>query len=265
MKWPAHIIVRDDDISYFTDIRKFMLVHRLLLKRSKPFVVAVVPQVSDHIPARRGGMEGFIPDNLSNLGRYYEIGQAGELISTLQSIPGLEIAQHGFNHMRQADGRAEYDREDQAEIARQLLQGKQILKNAFSRSPAVFVPPFDTVSRSALLAIRQHFSAISFAQFPHGLLPMRLWPRFKFNKWRHRHHMRWGKFSLFTHPGSDLSFMEQPVWPMDVLVVVIHSWQFFDERGELLSWKLAQYEELLEKLLHSSEVGFTTFSQLAKS
>jgi hypothetical protein len=239
-------------------------VHRLLLERSLPFVVAAVPQVSDHIPAHRGGMEGFIPDNLRNQGRCYDIGEARELISVLQSIPGLEIAQHGFNHMRQADGRAEYDRNDQAGIERQLIQGKRMLQDAFLRTPAVFVPPFDTVSKSALQAVREHFSAISFSQFPHGLLPMRLWPRFKYNKWQHRHHLRWGNFSLFTHPGSDLSFVEQSVWPKDVLVVVIHSWQFFDERGQLQSGKLAQYEELLERMLQSSEVRFTTFSQLIK-
>ena len=262
------ILIRDDDICYFTDVHRFTMVHRMLLDRHLPFNVAVIPLVSDLVHDGQGGVEGFIPRSLQNQGKSYEIALANELCSFLRRHTEIEVLQHGLQHVRHEDGSVELAGGDETEMEGRLCRGKEMLREAFSRTPVFLVPPFDTVSPAVLVLIKKHYRGICFSRYSHHLLPFWLWPEFKLAKWRNRHLLKWGDFILLSHPGSDLAFLPDTCWTLsslparDVLVVTVHSWMFFDHAGEIKTELLAKYEGFLRVLLREPGIRFKRFAEL---
>jgi hypothetical protein len=264
----SSILIRDDDLCYFTQVETFCQVHRLLLDQRIPFSAAAIPAVSDHVQAAQGGVEGFIPPALKNRGRFYKISDNRPLCAFLRDHAEIEIVQHGFQHLRLPDGSPEFAGSNESDLAHRLDQGTEMLQEAFSRKPRFFVPPFDTVSATALALIRTRFSGISFSRYSHSLLPFWLWPSYKLAKLRARHMLSWGDFLLLSHPGSDLSFVPPLEWQTadlpstDALVVTVHSWMYFDQHGRIRNEKLQQYEEFISRLLRQPGLTFKRFADL---
>ncbi len=263
------VLVRDDDISYFTDLEQFTRVHRFLLERGLPFNVAAIPAASTAIDAAATSRKASNPRSQVKVA-YHELYRAKELTAFFSSRPQIEVAQHGYQHVRQEDGTPEFASESAGEIRHRILEGKAIIQGAFGREPRFFVPPFDTVSPTAMAIIKNHYDGISLSRYSHSLLPPYLWFKFAVNKWQQKHLLRWQKFIVLSHPGSDLIFLrhDEPLNihhlpAKDVLVVTVHSWMFFDAAGMLKETMLQRYETLLAALASSPKIRFKRFSDLA--
>lgn len=261
------VIVRDDDICYFTDVKRFAIVHRFLLNRNLPFNIAAIPLVSDQIAAANGKIEGFIPIYLQNKGRQYEFTRAKDLIDFISTKPEIDIAQHGYKHVRLVGGLPEFAGNDARDIYDRLIRGKVILTQAFGREPRFFVPPYDTISRLALSVIKDHYRGISLSRYNHSVLPPQQWLNFYMSKFLKKYRLNWGDFILLSHPDSDFflrdkSFAIADVPVKDIIVVTLHSWMFFNENGKLKQELLQKYEDLLATLITIPGVQFKRFSDL---
>jgi hypothetical protein len=272
MKRSRMIVLRDDDISYFTEIDQFRTVHRLLLEKQVPFNIAVIPEVRADIQSMDGRFEGFIPPEFSGKPDSHSISENTALVSFVQKHPFIEVAQHGFSHQKNARGEAEFAQRDSADLKCRLEKGIGIIRQTFGGAPRFFVPPFDTVSAEALRMIHKRYDGISLSGFGHSILPMRLWPVFWIQKRMGHCLFRWGQFHLLQHPGLDFSFrgmdplfdslLEEYLSTEDVLVLPLHSWNFFSREGLLKKDLLACWEKNLRRLLNDHSVKFTTFSGL---
>jgi peptidoglycan/xylan/chitin deacetylase (PgdA/CDA1 family) len=265
-------VIRDDDISYFTDPERFQVAHAFLIRNRVPFTIAAIPEASDSALAASGAFEGFIPGRLAGQGRSYPIGENTGLVRLLASDPLIEIAQHGFSHAGPAPGAPEFSIEDAVEIAHRLDRGILCLEKAFGSKPGFFVPPRDRVSRTALAEIRKRFSGICLSRFPHGLVPMRLWPAFLGVKHGGKAVLHWGRFRMVQHPGMDFTDSEgsdatgqDPVSRAaamrDVLVLPLHSWRFFDAKGKLNARMLGHWEDFLKSLAERPMSRFVRLSE----
>jgi len=273
--FPPYVLIRDDDISYFTQVEQFQKAHRLLLENDVPLNVAVVPMASDSVPDDDGGYEGFIPRELCGNGRFYPVRENRELITFLKTTQSIEVVQHGFSHERLEDGSAEFSRENMMEIVNRLDEGAQILMDIFSKRPSYFVPPYDSVSPAAMREIRKRYDGVCLSRIPHELLPIFLWPKFLWTKWRGHFLLSWNRFGVLQHPGIDFSMMRAP-FPTgdsieavisgvrDVLVLTLHSWHFFTPEGQLKSSLLNQWETFLGGLISTNKTKFLKFSEIVK-
>jgi hypothetical protein len=269
---PRFVIIRDDDICYFTPCRRFQTVHRRLLKEGIPLNAAVVPCVSDSAPDSHGGYEGFIPHQRAGKGGQFPVEENAELVDFLKSTELVEVVQHGFSHQRLENGRPEFENDDASRIARRLDEGAEHFFKAFGRNARFFVPPYDAVSGQALDQIRTRYEGISLSRISHHLFPVSMWPQFLWAKWRGRFIIHWKGFHIVQHPGfdpwssKDSAEHEYPVqtWPKirDVLVLVLHSWQFFTVDGQLKEDLLRRWEGFLEALISSRKIKFLKFSEI---
>jgi len=269
---PRFVIIRDDDICYFTPCRRFQTVHRRLLKEGIPLNAAVVPCVSDSAPDNQGGYEGFIPLQRARKGEQFPVEENKDLVDFLMSTESVEVVQHGFSHQRLENGRPEFDDDDASRIARRLDEGAEQFFKAFGSNARFFVPPYDSVSRQALDQIRTRYEGISLSRMSHHLFPVSMWPHFLWAKWHHRFIIHWKGFHIVQHPGfdpwssNDSAKSESPsqIWPniQDVLVLVLHSWQFFTEDGQLKEGLLRRWEVFLEALISSRKTKFLKFSEI---
>lgn len=270
-----YVTIRDDDVCYYTPVGQFKKVHRLLLERDVPINVAVVPRVSDSIRCRDGGFEAFIPPGLCGKGQTYPVYDNEELVDFLNNTHSIEIHQHGFSHKHVGNGIGEFEDINVSRISDRLDEGAEILMNTFSGRPPFFVPPYDSLSRSALQEIRKKYHGVSLSRTPHELYPVFLWPKFFWAKWHHRFLMSWGQFWVLQHPGLDFSMMDD--FPnqkkyietivarvQDVLVLCLHSWKFFTPDGQLKEQLFHRWEAFLLDLINDNKIKFLKFSEIGK-
>jgi hypothetical protein len=267
------ILIRDDDVCYFTDPERFQAVHAFLIGNRIPFNVAVVPEVSDCARSSWDSVEGFIPARMACRGKSHPVGGNAGLVRMLKRLDFVEIAQHGFSHEGLEPGRPEFWTDDREDIVRRLEAGTRILGGTFGKRPAFFVPPRDQITKTALSEIRKRFSGISLSRFPHGMLPFRLWPKFLWNKRNRISCFNWSGFRMVQHPGVDFSDPGTADRPRernlfgihgfrDVLVLPFHSWRFFDNEGRVKKKLLASWENRLKEMVEREDLEFIPFSRL---
>lgn len=264
------ILIRDDDVSYFTNVEQFQTVHRALLENRIPFSVAVVPNAYGNVPSANGGLEG----NHSGEKRFFPVSENRDLVSFIQSHPFIEIVQHGFTHEKTVAGLPEFASGDSQALASKLEAGARILRDSFGENPLFFVPPYDAVSRTAMEVARKQFSGICLSRISRAVLPVFLWPKHWFLKRTGRFILNWNGFSIVQHPGVDFSFMEpddslddfNAAWSntKDVFVLPVHSWNFFKPDGKLKTGRFNRWENLVRKWIDDPSVRFIPFSEIER-
>jgi hypothetical protein len=263
----AKVAIRDDDVSFFTDTGRFERSHSFLIRNRIPFTAAVIPEADPTAAGIDGKPEGFLPGRPAAGSGVRAVDGNADLIRFLAGHDFIEIAQHGLSHKGSGPGAPEFDLADGAEAGRRLDRGFSILLRSFQKNPAFFVPPRDTLSAAALREVRSRFKGTCLSCFPHSLIPARLWPAFLLAKRRGHYVLRWGGFRMMRHPGADFSAPEASgramslSRPRDVLVLPLHSWRFFDDRGGIVRSLLDPWEDFLKRLADSGSVRFVPLSE----
>jgi hypothetical protein len=272
IKKTKHILIRDDDISYFTDPEKFQTVHRVLIERQIPLNIAVVPNARADVLDADGRVEGFIGQPHQGKSGFFPVSENRDLVSFLRSHRFIDIAQHGFSHEKTVSGLPEFAAEKSDELELNLHKGSILLEDTFGSRPLFFVPPFDTVSRGVLQMLRSRFNGVCLSRIPRGLLPVSLWAKHWNMKRKARFLLNWDGFQILQHPGLDFSFLKpmDPIWnkggflllAQDVLVLPLHSWKFFKEDRPDKAL-LERWHGLLKRMILRPDVRFIRFSDLS--
>lgn len=258
------VIVRDDDISYFTCPEELNRLYAPLWDEGKPVCLAVVPFASQYLPGWKGDMAGSSPSIMENQGLRAFLNERIER--------GLvEIAMHGHSHLP-----GEYDAAEKAQIARLFAEGLEILRLAFPTAQIrTFIPPHERFSATARdFLIAQGFNicttSVNLAR------PGRLgWWAFRLKRWLMRPGFqpisRCGESKLFAcdeylfKPGEDPQKCLHRAEKMAVfcstrgfpLICANHHWHFSDSRSVSL---LTAWHSFLKGLIELEDVTFTTFS-----
>ncbi len=155
------LIVRDDDISYFTDPRRLNGLYKGIWEKI-PIHLAVVP----HLYARQAE----IPPGAKPTKDYYWVGENKRLVAYLKKRIAegkVVIWQHGFTH-RDWPGGFELERRDRKRLRDDLRRGKEHLERAFSVTVDTLVAPHDRLSKAAVLAAED----AGFARICRGFAPL---------------------------------------------------------------------------------------------
>lgn len=152
------VIIRDDDISYFTPAALLEQLYEPLWNQGMPVCLSVIPNHYDSVmvPSRSGALEPDENTPRCEFGRdiTHPVGKNSRLTNLLSSLENdgcVEICVHGLEHRHR-----EFDVD--AFRARELLASSlEILFTAFPKTnPTTFVPPYDVISREALQLLTEH-------------------------------------------------------------------------------------------------------------
>lgn len=280
-----YVIIREDDVSYFTRLNMLETLYEPLFKRGLPVNFCVIPRVLADIQLaadkesqffKRYGLryEPFIPPDYRGQKKSYDISDNYNLTSFIRNSP-IEVVQHGFSH--EWDSKAEFGHTDEETLSQRLKNGREVLKAAFGKLPEFFCPPWDQISREGIYAVkRAGFLGISLSRFGR-YLPYYLWPAHFWNKYvSHKEIMHWGKFLLIRHPGYFVSMFRSSSEVIEqfekickscrIMVLVNHHWEyFFDWQREPNSERLQIWHAILNILLKNPEMKFVTFTTLYNS
>ena len=275
------ILIRDDDVCYFTSPEILNRLYHRLLERSLPVNLSVIPKVSCSTPLPFGTAnpyfdghlqhEPFIPPEFRGLPEFYEVGDNKNLVKYIRGNPLLTVTQHGVTH----------DESDLAFLSGEaangfreaLLRGKAVLKKAFGETPTFFTPPWDRLSLPAMEVLQSEFLGVSTGFTRRRFLPVFDWGRYLLRRLQHRSFLRWGGCLVVTHP-FDLSRFRFPypndllphiieaLEQWDVLVLTNHYWEYLNDWSGWDEARLTAWDAVVNYLLSREDLKFDTFAGL---
>ena len=142
------ILVRDDDINFFTKTDMIELMYSEAWKQGFKVSLSV-------IPCQSGIDDPCVPPEERKTGLSYPIADNHSLTKYLKGKVdqgSVEILQHGLHHTYQDFRRGEFAGTVQRNS---ILQGMDILEETFGKKPTFFVPPGEDISDKNLKLILQ--------------------------------------------------------------------------------------------------------------
>ncbi len=278
------VLIRDDDVSFFTRPELLDQLYGPLLAIGLPVNLGVIPCIATDACMNQDGRK---PNQFMKTGLKYEPhippserGKSGNrpitanrgLTEYIRSQP-YEVVQHGYSHSWNGEG--EFSSKDPGVVLRHMSEGRELLKDTFKEYPAFFCPPWDHIPISALAEIRQMgFSGISLRQVK-PLLKPRHWPAFI---WRRANGLgqqtfSWNGMLLVGHPGYLLNMFREPndllakirirLERAPITVLVNHHWEYnFDWKDRMHEARMAFWREVVKIILETRGVEVIRFSDL---
>lgn len=276
-----YVVIRDDDVSYFTKPKTLEVLYGPFFEEKKPINFSVIPKITANIGIDSGNpyrkqeqleYDPIIPPNCRGCDETFPVNENEAIVEFFQSLESCEILQHGLTHGL-VDGVKEFRISDEHEIQRRANSGSELLQECFQVKPSFFVPPWDNVSKEALRFLKSKYKGLSLGRLNPARLPVKSWGSFLMKMLSSRSYMFCDELLLIEHPGylltrfsPTLAFdrVHDAVETKDIVVLVNHHWEYFFDWSELDSSFFRAWKQVTEYLLSRAGVSFLTFSELHK-
>ncbi len=280
-----YIVIRDDDISYFTNPKDLEIIYRPLLEQGKGVSLSVIPEAGGGFyygqlngpfwERDRLGYAPFIPPEHREQKKLYPVFQNEALMEYLQNRPNFEIVQHGFQHSV-IDNTREGTITNVDQLNAMWNRSSDIMKTAFGKQADFFVVPWDDASRELLTILKREMRGVSLHRVGQRHLPLRHKPAAAMRRFMSEEqrtpHFKWDDFLLLEYPGPYVSMFnnEKNMLPLvkkwldahDTLILVSHYWEFFYDSQKLNMSFYNAWCELLDFLLNEPDYNIISFKQL---
>jgi len=154
-RWPSNnqaaFIIRDDDISYFTQPWMLDELYNEAWRLGFKVSLAVTPMV-------KAVDRPYVPRSFRGTNKFFPISQNRELVNyLLEKITNglVDIIQHGYTHARE-NGKPEFAINSFRLIDEKLNAGNRLLRETFKQDIAVFVAPHEGVSKATWQSLRKN-------------------------------------------------------------------------------------------------------------
>ena len=275
-----YIVVRDDDVSYFTKPSTLETIYRPLFEENKPVNFAVIPKIIANTetdsfnPYRRRDRlryDPIIPPEYRGRDETFPLNENKELLDYIRGLGNYEILQHGFTHGL-VNKVKEFKVNNQGEIQRRADSGRKLLRECFNRDPMTFVPPWDTVSLEAIQLLKSRYKGLSVRMIIPTRLPFGLWRSYLNKALSMKSYIFYGDLLIVEHPGyllnrfdaskSIFSRIQDVIETNEIIILVNHHWEyFFDWKGLNIEFYNI-WKKVLEHLLGRKDIQFLSFSEL---
>jgi hypothetical protein len=278
------ILIRDDDISFFTHPEILDRLYGRLLDHSVPINLAVIPWLScsGRLPFGRtdvGGRnarehEPFIPPQFRGLSRNCAIQENKDLLTYIRGNSLIHVIEHGVTH----------DQKDlvflsggeTAKFRKALREAKDYMGSLFGAVPSFFAPPWGKLTTRAVEVLRKEFLGVSLTFSLKPFLPVSQWAAYFLGRLRKQALFDSSGFLIVTHPFNfsrrivpnprDLIprlVSELEKW--DTLVFTNHHWEYLFDLSKWDMVRLNEWDHMISYLLDRSDIRFVSFMDLAKA
>ncbi|MBU1567460.1 MAG: DUF2334 domain-containing protein [Proteobacteria bacterium] len=280
-----YVVIRDDDICFFTKPEMLETLYKPLLDLGKPVTLSVVPAI--HGGQSAGPLNGpfwdrfqldyspCLPPHKRAEAHVSPLTADCEIVNYIHSRPEYEIAQHGYNHIA-IEGIREGLLTDRHLITERLEASRAIMQECFGRPSDFFVVPWDDVSAETITILKHYFKGISLHRLGQRHVSwsrklQAIGRRFMNDRIR-APYFQDGDFLLLEYPGPILSMFNDykgmkeltVSWLKnhDILVMVNHYWEYFWDWGEPNREFLSAWHDIAAYLLDRPDVEIISFSTL---
>lgn len=250
----VNLVIREDDVCYFTEPKVLERIYRPLLDLSMPINLAVIPMVDCRLS------RPFISPRYMGEDLRLSVEENKELVEFVRQY-NLEVLQHGLTHeFFGPKFTPEFLINDREEIERRARLGMQILRRTFLKTPRFFVPPWDILSSQALKVLPKYYNGIllaSTSQARRGIfdkfldliprhLPLSYMPRFFISRLKRRNYFCVNNCLILEHKGLAISpenseehffhTLKEFARKWCVILCVNHHWYFALHKNLANTW-----------------------------
>jgi len=275
-----YVLVRDDDLNYFTSMDMLNTVYGFMFEAGIPVNFSSIPAVNSAAKTfshntnkhdkNKQVYEPFLPDNIAGKPGNFILTDNRGLIDSLKQVKRNEYLLHGYEHSGHL-GLCEFEESNTTLLKQKIVSGIEIFKDSFGKKPSTFVAPQDKYSLEAIQLIKQHFNTFSLGWINRKRLPLSCQLTYVKKKILRRNYIKYDKLLLTEHPGchysryvpreiSDLS-LDKHLSNKQVTIIVTHHWEFF-ENGILNTEMWQAFQSRIINLKKNPDVRFITFSEL---
>jgi hypothetical protein len=274
-----YVVIRDDDISYFTRPGILEKLYHPLFEEKKAVNFSVIPNISAkiRIPANNAyrkleqlEYDPAIPKGYRGCDRNFPFNENKEILDYIQSLDNCESAQHGFCHDF-VDGLPEFSINNEREIQRRANLGREMLSKSLRTEVAFFIPPWDSLSMEALRILKSRYKGVSMGWMDPTLFDKYSWGSYLIKKLLRRNYRFWGNLLIVEHSGlltrfnspeSIYSKVQKTLDSEKIVVLVNHHWEYFFDWNGLNQPFFRAWQRILEYLLNKEDLEFLSFTQL---
>jgi hypothetical protein len=274
------LIIRDDDISYFTKPETLTKLYGSLLEEKKPINFSVIPKITANIKIGSNNLyrttekldyDPCVPPEFRGYSEDFPFGENKETVEFIQSLENCEVLQHGFTHGT-LDGVPEFKINDEEEIKRRANLGGALLEECFHSKPSFFVPPYDVASLETINFLESNYKGLSIGKLNPRLATNFFGAHLK-KTLASRNYMFHDDLLIIEHsgylinrfnnsPDSILSAVRKEIETKEIVILVNHHWEFFFDWSNLNQPLFRAWQQVVEYLLQKEELQFLTFSEL---
>jgi hypothetical protein len=259
------IIIRDDDISYFTSPKQLETIYGRLWDANIPVCFAVIPAPRGDVRVlhREGHpIDPSIPIQYRGESKNFVLADNPEICDFLNEKAKsglLEVCLHGFEHNFH-----EFEIEDADVLQNKVERGLSILQSAL---PDVcintFIAPYDEISPIAFDILRKHDFTIctrteTLKQTPYA--DMLSYQKRNLSDTGLLYTADDYFFTRHLEPSQCLAMAENNLQEQDLNIVVNHYWTFFFDWNGNWEAMLEAWNRYIDQLLALEDAQFLTFA-----
>jgi len=270
------VIIRDDDICYFTPPSVLETLYGKILENNK-VNFAVIPNVYASITRDKTDIiykkekllyDPLIHPKFRGKNEYYNIEKNYDLIEFLNK-KNVEVLQHGYTHEK-IRNLSEFAIDDREMIYERAIKGKNILKKCIKKGIDFFIPPWDAISKEFIDMLYQEYKGI----IASTILPIgknfNLLYLFYINKIFRNNYFLHNKLLIIDNydiiNGSmDIKLIQNRFNKIirynEIIVIQNHYWEFF-ENWEKLNKLIKIWNVICNYILNDENIKIITYNEL---
>jgi hypothetical protein len=259
------VIIRDDDVSYFTSPAQLETIYGRLWHANIPVCFAVIPEQRADVRVLHRESQPFdpsVPKQYRGQAKSFPLADNSELCEFLndKAKNGLvEVCLHGFHHTYY-----EFDSHDETLLNQKIEHGLTQLRTAMPDAKIrTFIAPYDVISPTAFnLLLKHNFNictcTASLKATPYATLQS--YQRTALSPTQYLYACDEYFFSRHSTPEDGLTLAQSRL-QNDLIIAINHYWTFFyDWQGEWAAM-LDAWHQYVDNLLALQDVTFGTFGE----
>jgi len=275
-----YLLIRDDDVSYFTKPQTLEKLYGPLLNEKKPINFAVIPKINCNItvdqenPYRKKEhleYDPIIPPKYRGREEDFQVDENSDITEFIQSFEKYEVLQHGFTHGL-VNGVKEFRIKNKEILKQRAEAGRDILQKCFRLTPSFFVAPWDNVSLEAFNFIESSYKGLSMGRINPTRLPSKSWASYLQKMLSSTNYVFYKSLLIVEHSGYLLTRFNEPnsilnkvkkiIESQDISILVNHHWEYFYDWNGLDSSFFNAWKEVVEFVLQKEDLKIITFTEL---
>jgi len=256
-----YVIIRDDDISFFTPTDILDIIYGKILEENK-VNFGVIPNVYSSIDLNKTGgyykkeklyYDPLISPEFRGTNKYYSVEKNYDLIEFLNK-KNVGVIQHGYSHEK-INNLPEFSIDNKEIIYDRAIRGKSILNKCLKKDIDLFLPPWNVISKETFEILYREYKGIIIASMYPIPKNFNLLSLYYLSKIFNKNYLLYNNLLIINNfilidKNININSLNKGIENMikynKIIVIQNHYWDFYD------NWK--KWGKLNKKLINTWKV-----------
>jgi hypothetical protein len=274
-----YVVIRDDDISYFTPTDILDIIYGKILEENK-VNFGVIPNVYSSIDLNKTGgyykkekldYDPLINPEFRGTDNYYSIEKNYDLIEFLNN-KNVGVIQHGYSHEK-INNLPEFSIDKKEIIYDRAIKGKSLLNKCLKKDVNLFLPPWNVISKETFDILHQEYKGIIIASMYPIIKNFNILSRYYLNKIFNKNYLLFNNLLIINNyilidkdiNADSLNNRIENMFKYNKIVVIQnHYWDFFDnwKKWGKLNKLINTWEKIYNYINNNENIKIIDYQEL---